>query len=598
MQNEPKSPPILHSLEREELIRMVEELQEEKRMREAFSHISETGSNDAALMWQGRNRFLAENVNPVSIKRNDDKSHPVGEGGDHRIIDGDNLAVMRSLLAEYRGGPTSGFDVIYIDPPYNTGKDTFIYNDNYRFTKAEVERLKNAIGRIEKGVSLDDPSRHTKWINHIAPRLWAARKLLKNSGVVIVSIDEHELPRLWMLMEEMYGEKNRLATLIWERSRKNNVSYISEGHEYLLVWARDKGALDEKMKAMAGTKQWESSNGKWRKRKDGVDEILTAYAEFKIEYSNDVKKIQTAMTAYFRELPKEHPAKKNRYKKVDSRGLYRSDGNISPPGGEGDDYEVTHPITKNVCPNPSRGWGVSEAEFHRLNADKRINFHGKDDTKIPSLITYLHEQEMEVQKSIISKDGQSSVQLLEKLLGKNEFQNPKDHEMLAELFNLVTWRSKDAKIFDPYAGSGTTGHAVLAMNAEDNGNRRFILVENGDPTNKKIPRSEYTDRLTAERMRRVFSGNWADGKEHPHLPGGFTFYEAHKSVNKKSIMESTRENLADIILQIIEEDSNRIDCRMAGYKWFFRTFGEPGSRAGKLEAWMLLTYFLNPRHSA
>lgn len=210
---------------------------------------------------------------------------------------------------------------------------------------------------------------------------------------------------------------------------------------------------------------------------------------------------------------------------------------------------------------------MSEDEFWRLHADKRINFHGKDDTKIPSLVNYLHEQEMEVQKSIIAKDGQSSVQLLERLLGKNEFQNPKDHEMLAELFNLVTWRNKDAKLFDPYAGSGTTGHAVLAMNAEDDGNRRFILVENGDPTNKKIPRSEYTDRLTAERMRRVFSGNWADGKEHPHLPGGFTFYEAHKSVNKKSIMESTRENLADIILQIIEEDSNRIDCRMAGYKY-------------------------------
>ena len=241
--------------------------------------------------------------------------------------------------------------------PYNTGKDTFLYNDNYRFSKAEVERLKNAIGRVEKGVSLDDPSRHTKWINHIAPRLWAARKLLKNNGVLIVSIDEHELPRLWMLLEEMYGEKNRLATLIWERSRKNDAKYISEGHEYLLVWARDKDALDEKMKAMAATEQWKSSQGKWRKRKDGVDEILTAYAEFKIEYSNDVKKIQQAMTIYFRELPKGHPAKKNRFKKVDERGLFRGDGNLSPPGGEGATFKVAHPITKNICPNPSRGWG-------------------------------------------------------------------------------------------------------------------------------------------------------------------------------------------------------------------------------------------------
>ena len=105
------------------------------------------------------------------------------------------------------------------------------------------------------------------------------------------------------------------------------------------------------------------------------------------------------------------------------------------------------------------------------------------------------------------------------------------------------------------------------MNAEDGGNRRFIMVENGDPTNKKISRDVYTERLTAERIRRVLSGRWADGKEHPALPGGFTFYEAKKTLSRKAIMESTRENMADIILQIIEEDSNRHDCRMDGYKY-------------------------------
>lgn len=306
METETNTTSPLHTLTQEQLIHMVEELQEERRMRDAFSHISETGSNDAALMWQGRNRFLAEKVQPVTIKQFDAKSYPPGVGGEHRIIDGDNLAVMRSLLTDFRGGPKNGFDVVYIDPPYNTGKDTFLYNDNYRFSKAEVQRLKRAIGRVERGVSLDDPSRHTKWINHIAPRLWAARKLLKHTGVLIVSIDEHELPRLWMLLEEMYGEKNRLATLIWERSRKNDASYISEGHEYILLWARDKIALDEKMKYLAGTDEWRGYKGKWRKRKDGADEILTAYAEAKLEHGHDIKKIQAAMDTFFKELPEDH----------------------------------------------------------------------------------------------------------------------------------------------------------------------------------------------------------------------------------------------------------------------------------------------------
>lgn len=567
MKTENNTTSLLYNLDRNQLIQMIEELQEEKRMREAFSHISETGSNDAALMWQGRNRFLAENVAPVSIRSVDEKSYPVGVGGEHRIIDGDNLAVMRSLLTEFRGGPKTGFDVVYIDPPYNTGKDTFIYNDNYRFSKAEVERLKNAIGRVEKGVSLDDPSRHTKWINHIAPRLWAARKLLKHTGVLIISIDEHELPRLWMLLEEMYGEKNRIATLIWERSRKNDASYISEGHEYILLWARDKTALDEKMKRLALTEEWEGYKGKWRKPKESADEILIAYAEAKRKYGDNLKKIQEEITAFFKALPKDHPAKKIRYRKVDKNGIYNDDGDLNWPGGGGPTYEVLHPITKKPCKVPSGGWRYSDpADMQRLIDEDKIAFKATH-KGIPRLKKYLHDIEKEVQTSVIQRVGQRAVETLDHLGLTNIFNNPKDHELLAELFNLVTWRDPNAVIFDPYAGSGTTGHAVLTMNAEDNGQRRFILVENGDPTNKKIPRDEYTHCLTAERIRRLFSGQWAEGNEHPGLSGGFTFYEAKKTVGKKVIMESTRENLADIILQIVEEDSNRIDCRVDGYQY-------------------------------
>ncbi|WP_460976229.1 hypothetical protein [Spirosoma knui] len=145
----------------------------------------------------------------------------------------------------------------------------------------------------------------------------------------------------------------------------------------------------------------------------------------------------------------------------------------------------------------------------------------------------MHESESEVRTSVIQRVGQRAVEALQHLGLSDTFDNPKDHEMLAELFNLVTWRDPNAKIFDPYAGSGTTGHAVLAMNAEDGGNRQVVLVENGDPTNKKIPRDEYTERLTTERIKRVLSGQWADGKDHPALPGGFTFYEAKRPVDKK-----------------------------------------------------------------
>jgi adenine-specific DNA-methyltransferase len=546
----------LKDLSQDELIARLLHQDEEIRMGRAFSNIAEDVGNDATLQWQGRNRFLSEKVVPVQLERSDADSLCPSRG-DHRIINGDNLSVMTSLLAEFRGGRSKGVDVIYLDPPYNTGNDVFSYNDDYRFTPAEVRNLKRKAKQTEKAVSLDDPSRHTKWINHMAPRLWAARKLLKSTGVIIVSIDEHELPRLWMLMEEMFGEKNRIATLVWERSRKNDARYISEGHEYLLVWARNKEDLDAAIR----------KQGKWRKRKDGADAILTAYAEAKEEYGDDIPSIQAALDQFFKDLPVDHPARSSRFKKVDSRGVYRNDGNLSWPGGGGPCYEVLNPLTGKPTKIPSRGWLYTDpATMQSLIDDGRVYFG--DGNRIPSTITYLHEQEWDVQTSVVQIGSQRSVQVLERIIGRGEFKNPKDHEMLAELFNLVTWRNPNALILDAYAGSGTTGHAVLEMNAEDGGNRRFILIESGDPTAKsKINRDRYTTDITAERLRRVISGKWADGKPHPPHDTGFTFYNASKNIDKTAIMAATRETLADIILQVVEDDSNRIDCRMDGYQY-------------------------------
>ena len=534
-------------------------------MNSAFAGVPEKDTNDAILQWRGRNRFLAERIIPVRLKPIVSESFHAGKG-DHRIIEGDNLAVMTSLLTEFRGGPTRGVDVIYLDPPYNTGEDVFSYNDNYLLSKAEVKHIRRKVGRSDQLVSLDDPSRHTKWINHMAPRLWAARKLMKSTGIIVCSIDEHELPRLWMLMEEIFGEKNRIATLVWNRSKKNDAAYISEGHEYMLVWARNKVELDSKKSRMGSILQWEQVSGRWRKPKDGVDEILTAYGEAKELYGNNVKKIQKALNAFFAGLPKNHPSRKIRYKKVNAMGVYNDDGNPNWPGGNGPRYNVLHPVTRKPCKIPASGWRYQEKEMKRLIAEGRIAFK-KDHTGIPRTITYLHEMETEVQSSVIDRSGQRSVEVLEAVLGKGAFKNPKDHEILAEIFNLVTWRDKNAIILDPYGGSGTTGHAVISMNAEDHGNRRFIMIENGDPTSGSVPREKFTTQVTAERVRRLITGEWADGKKHPKHTTGFTYFRANEQITREAIMASTRESLADVILQTVEDESNRIDCRVEGYQY-------------------------------
>ncbi len=556
----------LDHLSIDELRQKVQELQEEMRMRNAFAGSPDAESSDAVLQWLGRSRILAERVPPVGLKPVEKDSFRAKKGN-HRIIEGDNLAVMASLLTEFRGGPSRGVDVVYFDPPYNTGQDIFAYNDNYNLSKSDVQALRRRHGRAESLVSLDDPTRHTKWINHMAPRLWAARKLLKTTGVIIVSIDEHELPRLWLLMEELFGEKNRIAALVWERARKNDASYVSEGHEYMLIWARNKVELDAKRSQMSQTEQWQGDKGRWRKRKEGVDAILIAYAEAKEQYRNNVPKIQAALNAFFKSLPKNHPARKIRYKKVNSRGVYNDDGNLNWPGGGGPKYKVLHPRTGKAVKPPASGWRFQEDEMKSLIAQHRIAFKA-DHTKTPRLITYLQEMETEVQTSVIVKSGQRAVETFEAVMGKGIFKNPKDPEILASLFNLVTWRDQRAVVLDAYAGSGTTGHAVINMNAEDQGQRQFILIENGDPrAASKFARARYTADMTAERVRRVISGKWADNKPHASHDTGFSYYRAQDEITKRAIMEATRERLADIILQIVEDDSNRVDCRVEGHKF-------------------------------
>ncbi len=558
----------LEHLTMEELRQRILELEEQLRMSRAFADAGESDLGDATLHWRGRKRFLTERIIPVRLELIKGESfHP--EKGRNWIIDGDNLGAMQSLLTDFRGGPNKGFDVVYMDPPYNTGEDTFSYDDDYRLSKVEIETRRARAHVLSEGlVTLEDPDRHTKWINHIGPRLWAAKKLMKTTGVIIISIDEHELPRLWMLMETLFKPENRIATLIWERARKNDANYISEGHEYMLIWANNKGELDAKLRRMRSTPEWEHDKGKWRRKKAGVDVILTAYAEAKSEYGDDIGRIQKALDAFVAGLPVDHPARKIRYKKVDARGVYNDDGDPSWPGGGGPDYDIAHPLTGKPVKKPERGWLYQEDEMKgRIIPDGRLVFK-EDHTKVPRIKKYLYEMENEVQTSVIQKVGQRAVETVEDLIGKGVVDNPKDHEMLAELFNLVTWRDKNAVVLDPYAGSGTTAHAVLAMNVEDGGDRRFVLIENGDPNHQgKNARARYTTEVTAERVRRLISGVWANGETHAAYDTGFAFFRARERITRKSIVSSTRESLADIILQIAEDDSNYVDYRFEGYTY-------------------------------
>jgi adenine-specific DNA-methyltransferase len=562
------------TLDATSLRRVLAQRDEELEMRAALDALAAPTSDassvaESSLNWTGKQRFLVEKVHPVRLQVAPDLSLNTAEFGDNLVINGDNLSVMHSLLLDYRGA----VDVIYMDPPYNTGSDTFPYNDRFMLTNDEIASLKRTTLLKERTalVTLDDPNRHTKWVNHMAPRLWVAKKLLSQTGILIVSVDEHEMPRLWLLLDELYGPNNRLATLVWERSRKNDAKYFSEGHEYMFVWARSKTDLD----AAAAT------NGKWRETKPGFEEFLSQFRKLLADNPDDLGAVESGLRSFVKKAKKGQPFWTLRqYVHVDERsrtlGPYKEDDTSWPSGG-GPKFKVKHPVTHKPVKTPANGWRWSRPEDALAAiADDRVIWK-KVDKGIPKVKGYLLEgRDEEVFTSVQYKEARGAVLMCKAIFGDNPelfgdegaFPNPKDADLLARLFHLVTWGKQDALVLDPYAGSAPTAHAVLSLNAQDAGSRRFILIEAGLVGPKaKVSGADYANKITAERVRRIVSGNYAIGPR-PPIPGGFTFMNAdRKSITKKDLLSSDRERLSDIILQVAEEESNRVDCRAKGNKY-------------------------------
>lgn len=339
-------------------------------------------------------------------------------------------------------------DLCYIDPPYNTGNTSasgFVYNDSMR---------KDALAL---GIS-----HHAHWLNFMKKRLEPAIPLLKDTGVIIVSIDDSEVHRLRVLMDDLFGERNFIAQVVVDGGNpKNNARFLSVTHEYMLIYAKNKSALLK-------------SGIKWRKNREGIDSVLTEYSKKK----NIFKEDYAAFSAHMKNWMKDKPLSKRLkvFYQVDKKGLYTY-ADLSTPGN-GPRYDVLHPVTGQPCQVPSRGWGVSEDKMANLIADDMVIF-GEDHTFQPLKKLYLTKKKDQVQKAILDYPSRSSTHLLEQILGKrSSFNNPKNLQMMADLIELIC--PEDGLVLDYFAGSGTTGHATVVANKADGGSRRFVLVTNNE----------------------------------------------------------------------------------------------------------------------
>lgn len=439
------------------------------------------------LDWPGkREALIAANAPSTRTLRPSREESVSFETTKNLFIEGDNLEALKLLQETYLGK----VKLIYIDPPYNTGKD-FIYRDNFVASKEEFEQASGT--RNEEGGRLisNPESRgrfHSDWLSMIYPRLSVAKRLLSDEGIIFISIDDAEQASLRKICDQVFGESNFIAQLVWEKGRKNDAKFFSVGHEYIIVYARNITYLRERGEI-------------WREEKPGAREIWEEFTRLKAIHGEDYRTMESSLSQWYSDLPKGHPAKKwARYKRVDKHGPWR-DRDMSWPGGDGPRYDVIHPTTKQPCAVPEAGWRyASPGEMQRQIKLGLVEFRA-DHTEPPFRKAHIRpipeethndaedgddvpnddgddtEFATQVRGSYFYKQSQVAVKYLRSLMGAKVFSNPKDQDELARLIEYATPRDRSAIIMDFFAGSGSTAEAVLRANAIYGTNHRFILVQ-------------------------------------------------------------------------------------------------------------------------
>lgn len=429
---------------------------------------------------------------PTLFDNQENQTYPKNHSSDnypnHILIEGDNLHALTALTFTHEGK----IDVIYIDPPYNTGKENeFRYND--------------------KWILKDDPFRHSSWLSFITKRLLIAKRLLSESGVMIIHIDENEFDALNLLLEtEIFRETNSLGQIIWNKQNpKGDAKEVATMHEYLLVYAKDKEAfksLDNALLRPKPNAQKILSKAKRLFAKIGKTEIPEEIKEVIKPFNFPREKLKDFEIKYDLELVnKEFQSWLSRqdfsggekaYKFIDIKGKVYQSVSMAWPNKEiaPDDYWIPliHPDTAQPCPLPSRGWRNPSKTMEKL-LEKDLILFGIDETTQPRR-KYLLEENMYENTPSIYNNGASDDDLFNDL--GISFPYPKPVEVASYFLKNIHPNPKI--VLDFFAGSGTTLHATMQLNAEDGGNRKCILVTNNE--------NNICEEVTYERNKRVIKG--------------------------------------------------------------------------------------------
>ncbi|MCL4874208.1 site-specific DNA-methyltransferase [bacterium] len=392
---------------------------------------------------------------------------------DNLIINGDNLKALKALLPTYAGK----VKCIYIDPPYNTGNEKWAYNDN-----VNSPMMQEWLGKV---VDREDLTRHDKWLCMMMPRLKLLRELLREDGVIFISIDDNEIHHLRMVMDEIFGEEQFKADICWQKryTRSNNTVDFTAVVEHILVYAKSESFLVN---------------------------LLPRTDEADARYSNPDK---------------------------DPRGPWKGASFLNPATPIQRPnlcYPIENPNTGKITNPTTNAWRRSREEFERLKAEDFLYWGPDGKQAVPVIKVFLSNVRGLTPTNFWPYDYAGSTddgtRDLETLLPGKIFNNPKPIKLIKRILEHAS--DKDSLILDSFGGSGTTAHAVLDLNKEDGGNRKFILVECED----------YADKITAERVRRIIKGvkGAKDEKLKEGLGGSFSFFELGDPIEMESILEGKK----------------------------------------------------------
>lgn len=402
-------------------------------------------SESYGLDWLGKSyaRLLASDPATTLLKADEiHNTKPENVSSENILIKGDNLEVLKHLSHAYY----EKVKMIYIDPPYNTGGDGFVYQDDRKFTARELMELAGI--DVEKARRILDFTRsnsnsHSAWLTFMYPRLYIAKQLLREDGVIFISIDDNEVAQLRMLMDEIFGEENFVANVIWEKkfAPSNDAKWFSDNHDHIIVFAKNKELFRPNLLERKG---------------ESLD----------------------------------------RYKNpdLDARGNWVSGDMTVKTYNQAYDFEIITPSGRKVSPPKGICWRFSKNKFEELIADNRVWFGEKGDN-VPRLKRFLSEVKEGITPLTIwnHKDvahNQEAAQELRKLFdGELFFETPKPIRLISRINQLGT--NINDIVLDFFAGSGTTGDAVMQLNAEDGGSRKYILVQLPEPIDPKKNKAAY-----------------------------------------------------------------------------------------------------------